>query len=52
MVGGPLADNLGRKPTVMIADVFLVAGPIIMYLAPTIPVLVVGRFIVGVSIFP
>ena len=48
MFGGPLADNLGRKPTVMIADLFLIVGPIIMAIAQTIPILVFGRFIVGV----
>lgn len=48
MIGGPLADNYGRKFTVMVADVFLMIGPIVMGFAPSIAVLIVGRFIVGV----
>jgi MFS family permease len=48
LFGGPLADKLGRKPTVVIADVFLIAGPLLMGIADTINILLLGRFIVGV----
>ena len=49
LIGGPLSDNKGRKPTIMVADVLFTIGAIIMGIAPTIPILIRGRFIVGVT---
>jgi SP family myo-inositol transporter-like MFS transporter 13 len=46
--GGPFSDKFGRKPTIMIADILFVAGAVVMGTAPTIPILIVGRILVGV----
>jgi SP family myo-inositol transporter-like MFS transporter 13 len=50
ILGGPFADKLGRKPTIILADVLFTIGAIIMGVAPTIPVLILGRIVVGVII--
>ena len=50
LFGGPLSDNYGRKTTIMIADVLFSIGAIIMGIAPTIAVLIIGRFVVGVRL--
>ena len=50
LLAGPLQDKLGRKPVIMIADVFFTVGALIMALAPSIGVLMLGRFIVGVGV--
>lgn len=49
LFGGPLSDNYGRKATILIADVLFSLGAVIMGVAPTIAVLILGRFVVGVS---
>ncbi len=49
MIGGPFADRWGRKLTIMMADLFFILGAVIMGLAPTIAILILGRFFVGVS---
>jgi MFS family permease len=49
-MGGPLSDSFGRKATIMWADVLFSLGALIMGFAPSIAVLIVGRFVVGVSI--
>ena len=51
IVGGPFADILGRKPTILLADVLFTAGAIVMGLAPSILVLILGRLLVGVRMF-
>ena len=50
LIGGPVSDSYGRKLTIMLADVLFSLGAIVMGTAPNIPVLIVGRFIVGVSL--
>jgi SP family myo-inositol transporter-like MFS transporter 13 len=47
---GFFADRLGRKKTIMIADLFFVAGAFVMAIAPEVGVLIVGRFIVGLGV--
>ena len=48
LVGGPFSDKLGRKPTIILADIMFTIGAIVMGVAPTIPVLILGRVLVGV----
>jgi MFS family permease len=48
ILGGPFSDKYGRKPTIILADILFTIGAIIMGLAGTIAVLLVGRFVVGV----
>jgi len=43
-----MTDKLGRKPSIMIADVLFTVGAIIMGLAPNIATLMAGRVVVGV----
>ena len=50
LAAGPLQDKIGRKPTIMIADFLFTVGAIIMALAPSIAILMVGRFIVGLGV--
>jgi MFS family permease len=49
MIGGPFADRYGRKLTIIVADVFFTIGAIVMGVAPSIAVLILGRTLVGVS---
>ena len=51
LMGGPLSDSYGRKKTIMVADVLFSLGAVIMGIAPTIAILIIGRFVVGVSHF-
>lgn len=50
LIAGPLSDALGRKPILISADFLFTIGSINMAFAPTIPVLMGGRVIVGVAI--
>jgi len=50
LIAGPVADNWGRKPTIMLSDVLFTLGALIMGLAPSILVLIIGRLVVGVCI--
>ena len=48
MIGGPVADRYGRRLTIILADIFFIIGALVMGLAPSIGVLILGRAIVGV----
>ena len=48
--GGQAADDLGRQNVVLGADVAFVLGALCMALAPVFPVLLLGRFLVGLAI--
>ncbi|TNV80686.1 hypothetical protein FGO68_gene2087 [Halteria grandinella] len=50
LMGGPLSDTYGRKATIMWADVLFSLGAIIMGFAPSIAILIVGRFVVGLGV--
>lgn len=50
LVAGPISDNLGRKPVVIVGDILFTVGSIVMALASTIPILMAGRVIVGLGI--
>jgi SP family myo-inositol transporter-like MFS transporter 13 len=50
LLGGPVADKFGRKLTILLADVLFLVGCIVMAITPSIPILVVGRFIVGLGV--
>lgn len=52
LIAGPVSDSYGRKPTILLADVLFTLGAVTMGIAPSIAVLILGRFIVGVSILP
>lgn len=49
-MAGPIADRFGRKIVIMIADAMFTIGALIMGVAPTINILIVGRLVVGLGI--
>lgn len=49
VIGGPFSDKVGRKPTILFADILFTIGAIVMGVANSIAVLIVGRLLVGVS---
>lgn len=50
MLGGPFSDRFGRKLTIMMADILFVIGAVVMGIAPSIAILMLGRVLVGVRI--
>ena len=50
LIAGPISDNLGRKPVIIVGDIFFTIGSIVMATAETIATLMVGRLIVGLGI--
>ena len=47
---GPLSDKIGRKPVILLADIFFTLGAATMAMAPEIWILMVGRVIVGLGV--
>ena len=45
-----MADKIGRRSVIMIADLLFTAGAIIMAISPTIPILMIGRIVVGLGV--
>lgn len=50
LIAGPLQDKFGRKASIIMADILFTVGAVIMAVAPTIPVLMVGRYIIGLGV--
>ena len=50
LIGGPMADKLGRRPTIFVADVLFTAGCMVMAFSPSVNILILGRFIVGLGV--
>jgi SP family myo-inositol transporter-like MFS transporter 13 len=48
--GGWMNDKFGRKPSILIADSLFLAGALIMALAPTPFVIIIGRIFVGLGV--
>ncbi|KAL9236564.1 hypothetical protein vseg_011216 [Gypsophila vaccaria] len=48
--GGYLNDRIGRKPTMIIADVLFFVGAIVMSLSPAPWMIIIGRVIVGLGV--
>uniref|UniRef100_A0A0E0DG22 Major facilitator superfamily (MFS) profile domain-containing protein n=1 Tax=Oryza meridionalis TaxID=40149 RepID=A0A0E0DG22_9ORYZ len=48
--GGWMNDKFGRKPSILIADALFLAGALIMALAPTPFVIIIGRIFVGLGV--
>ena len=46
---GALADRFGRRPVILLSNLGLGADYVVMALAPTIPILFIGRLISGVT---
>ncbi|KAI0466362.1 putative MFS myo-inositol transporter [Xylaria cf. heliscus] len=45
-----LADRLGRKPVILVADVLFIFGALVQAVSVSVPQMVVGRSIVGLAI--
>ena len=50
LAAGPLQDKIGRKRTIIIADILFTAGAALMAAAPSLVILMIGRFVVGLGI--
>jgi SP family myo-inositol transporter-like MFS transporter 13 len=50
LMAGPLSDKFGRKPVILAADLLFAAGSVLMYVAPSVAVLMAGRIVVGVGV--
>jgi sugar porter (SP) family MFS transporter len=50
LIGGEVADRLGRKRTILLAGLMFVAGAMVQALAPITAILVAGRLIVGAGV--
>lgn len=50
LFSGAASDKFGRKKLILLADVLFTLGSILMAVSPTIPVLMIGRFLVGLGI--
>lgn len=49
-IGGWMNDALGRKKSILIADVVFFVGAIVMAAAPVPWVIIIGRIIVGLGV--
>ncbi|SCS80643.1 glucose transporter GlcP [Staphylococcus caeli] len=47
---GPLSDRLGRRRVVFIIAIIYIVGALILALAPTMPILVLGRLVIGLAV--
>jgi sugar porter (SP) family MFS transporter len=48
--GGPLSDRVGRRPTALLAAIIFGLGALTVALAPSVPVIIVGRFLLGLGV--
>ena len=47
---GPMSDKLGRRRVVFIIAIVYIVGALILALAPSMPVLVIGRLVIGLAV--
>jgi len=50
LLGGALADEFGRRKVLIMAGVFFFVGSLFMALAPSIPILILGRVVAGLAL--
>ncbi len=50
LFSGYVSDKFGRRKVIMVTDILFTVGSVIMAIAPTIPVLMVGRLVIGFGI--
>ena len=48
--GGYMNDKMGRKKTILMADVVFIAGALVMAAAPAPWVIIIGRLLVGLGV--
>ncbi|KAG4440699.1 hypothetical protein IFR05_003845 [Cadophora sp. M221] len=49
-VSGILADRLGRKRVVLLADLAFILGAVVQAIASSVPVMIAGRSVVGIAV--
>jgi SP family myo-inositol transporter-like MFS transporter 13 len=49
-LSGTLADKLGRKRVILVADVLFICGAVLQALSSTVLVMTAGRFIIGLAV--
>lgn len=47
---GPMSDRLGRRRVVFIIAIIYIVGALILGLAPSMPILVLGRLVIGLAV--
>lgn len=47
---GPMSDRLGRRRVVFIIAIIYIVGALILAFAPSMPILVIGRLIIGLAV--
>lgn len=50
LLGGPIADRIGRKKSLVIAGVIFVISTVVCALAPSVAILVLGRIALGYAV--
>ena len=50
LIAGPCSDAFGRKPVIIASDIIFTIGSLVMATAETIPILIIGRLIVGLAV--
>jgi MFS family permease len=50
MIGGPLSDSFGRRPVVLAASIIYTVGATIVACSQSLPILMMGRFIIGLEL--
>ena len=50
LFSGVISDRIGRKPVIMLADVFFTIGSILMAFAPSVAFLCLGRVVIGLGV--
>jgi sugar porter (SP) family MFS transporter len=50
VVGGPVTDRIGRRPTLLIVAAVYVVGALVSALSPSLPLIYVARFLLGLSV--
>ena len=50
LLGGPFADNCGRKLAIFVGDFLFIAGSLILAFAGSVTVLIIGRLVIGLGV--
>ncbi|MFC5720745.1 sugar porter family MFS transporter [Streptomyces gamaensis] len=50
LAGGRMSDRLGRKPALLWAGAVFIGGALAVALAPTVPIMVAARFLLGLAV--
>ncbi len=50
LLAGAIAERFSRKQALLLASYLFIVGAIVQALAPTVPVLVIGRFVIGFGV--